>query len=124
MNLNTGNLNGLPQFPAGLGGTGPMNMWQNALMQQRMRPEKPSEAALPVASRPAPTMSVMPQAGWQGPQGGMGLADILDGPQFGSGGGVAPAPGTPPVAGLPQKPQQNFDALGQNLMSQILGPQP
>jgi hypothetical protein len=74
---------------------------------------KPSEAALPVYSRPAPTMSTMPQAGWQGPQGGQSLADIIDGPQ------IAPAPSITPS----MKPQQNFDAMGQQMMAQILGGQ-
>jgi len=113
-------------YLSGLGNNPLAPIWgQNSMgqMQQPMQAPQPDLAskALPVYSRPAPEMSQMPQPGWQGPQGGLGLADILDGPQFGQGQSASPAQSAPPVAGPSPKPQQNFDALGQNLMSQILG---
>lgn len=103
---------------------------------------------------PAPTTVQLPpikpitlppaqQTGWGGPQGGMSMSDILNGPQFGSGAPVAgqvppPAGATPPQGQMapppqqpplvpatmpsPQVPQQNFNQFGQDLMARILHP--
>lgn len=95
-------------------------------------------------TKPVQPLTQMPQAGWGAPQQGGGqpasLDAILNGsaPQFAAAPGPAaqpqqgqmpppaqgmPTPGAPQMANAmpnPMAPQQNFDALGKNLMSQVL----
>lgn len=101
-------------------------------------PVAPPEAPRSIP-RPLQAMSAIPASGWGGAPGAgqnPSFDAILNGgaggaalPQFGQGAPQPPIAGapTPQFGGpqraqlpSPQQPQQNFDALGQNLMSQIL----
>lgn len=91
-------------------------------MPQAAAPAPAPPAVPPAVVRPKPEMSAMPTAGWQGPQGGLNLADILDGPQAGAAGaGAGMFPSAPSAMPNPQAPQQNFNQLGKDLMAQIVG---
>jgi len=82
----------------------------------------------PAPTRPPPELSKVPEAGWGAPQGGGGGLDaILNGtaPMFAAAPQVGQIPqGTQTASAMPNPkvPQQNFDALGKNLMAQILNP--
>jgi len=98
----------------------------------------PLKSPAPTVTRPPPELGKMPEPGWS-PQGqAPSLDSILNGsaPTFAAAPGPAANPAVglmpPPAQGVPQapqmasampspqKPQQNFDALGQNLMQQVL----
>lgn len=117
---------------------------QNYVQQaiQKAQAAQPAQVAAATPQMKPLTLPPPMQTGWGAPgqqAGGMSLSDILNGPQFGSGGvgtppaGTAPPPvGTPPPSAspLPQAtmpnpnvPQQNFQQFGQNLMQKILAQQ-
>lgn len=100
-----------------------------------IKPVTPQAQAPLSAPRPATPLTPVPQAGWS-PNGtggkGLGLSDILNGPQYPkapgqpAGGALPPAqptPTPPPMGGgmpNPNAPQQNFDAMGKNIMAQVM----
>lgn len=107
----------------------------------------PAPAPMPMNIRQPQPMSQVPEQGFGGPQGGMSLADILNGPKFLAPPAqqlpATPATGVPQMQPLPmptqgqglpqptqlsgmpnpQRPQMDFMQFGNDQMAQILAGQ-
>lgn len=122
---------GMGNLYSGYGGAGAdpnANLTVDQLLERGLiSPMAPTPP--PAPTRPVQPLTQMPQSGWGAPTGGApaSLDAILNGgaQQFGKPQTPPPVqPGAPqpqqqPMPS-PQQPQQNFDALGQNLMARVL----
>lgn len=119
----------LPNANGGFGNYSQDGFSLASMINPNLFGKKPVAAPAPVPvapPRPLQPMSVMPHAGWQAPQNPAmpgvspaGFADIMN-PASGVPRFQGTAPMMPPgQMPSPQMPQQNFDAMAQQIMAQM-----